>query len=441
MKNQTSTQEHINKINEFRQTIYAKMLERRRDAQFELIDALLTSGRIGSFPELSLSPLFRRGWESAYKAIEGGSQDRAELTRYLSQQIPEGEVQVFALDETVWPHPKARVLEDQMYARSPTRSIKRYSIVQGHVYSILSWAPEAEGSWAPPVDSRRVTPEADTVVTGAAQIDALLEARRATDQGGLIVVTTDGGYSNARFNRVIDEREGVAKVGRMRGDRTLYREPGPYAGRGRKDRKHGAAFRFKDPTTWGEPVEDLTFTHAKFGQVRLRRWNDLHAQQDAEVSFTVVRCETHLDAEKPPDPLWLEYLGPEGCGAQTIWRWFQHRWPIEPQNRFRKQHLHWILPRFQTAARCDLWTTLVDIAYWILFLARDWVQDCPLPWQPPQARPTPERVLQSLKAHFPHLPTPAKPPVTRGNAPGWPKGRPRARPKRHKPIKRRAKSA
>ena len=70
MKKQTTTTKHINKINEFRQAIYEQGLKKRRDAQFELIDALLTCWRIGSFPELSLSPMFRRGWESVYKAIE-----------------------------------------------------------------------------------------------------------------------------------------------------------------------------------------------------------------------------------------------------------------------------------------------------------------------------------------------------------------------------------
>jgi len=128
MKTTTTPQEHINKANEFRQAIYVNALKKRRDAQFELIDALLTHPQIKSFPELSLATAFRRQWSSAYKAVEEGSQDRAWLTRYLSQQVPAG-VQVFALDETVWPHPKARTLKGLLYERSPTRSIKRYSIV------------------------------------------------------------------------------------------------------------------------------------------------------------------------------------------------------------------------------------------------------------------------------------------------------------------------
>jgi hypothetical protein len=435
MQEDQSTQEHINKLNAFRQAIYEQGLTRVRDAQFELIDALLQQPRISSFPELTLSPVFRRRWSSAYKAIETGAQDRRWLTEYLSQQVPEATEQVYALDETVWPRPRAKTLKGMLYDRSPTASIKGYSIVRGHVYSILAWVPEAGSSWAPPVDTRLVTVQTDTVATGIAQIDALRGARQAAGQAGLIVVVTDGRYSTWRFNRAIHCRTDVAKVGRMRSDRTLYRAPGPYRGRGRP-RKHGPAFRFKDPTTWGPPREDLTFDHVKFGRVRLRRWDALHSQQDADIPLTAIRCETHLERDHPPDPLWLEYLGPDTYGAQVIWGWFQQRWSIEPANRFRKQSLHWTLPRFQHPDRCDRWTTLVDLAYWQLFLARDWVQDRPLPWQPPQVNPTPERVLQGLPAHFQHLTSPTRVPRTRGKSPGWPKARPRARPMRHKAAKR-----
>jgi hypothetical protein len=441
MKNQTSPQEHINKLNEFRQAIYTQGFKKRRDAQFELLDALLVSAKVSAFPELTLSPIFRRRWSSGYKAIEEGTQDRAWMTRYLSRQIPEAQVQVFALDETVWAHPQARTLEEMLYERSPTKSIKRYSIVRGHPYSILAWTPDAGGSWAPPVDSRRVTAEVDAIDTGLQQIKAMLEARQIAGFRGPHVIATDGKYSNHRFKQGLAGFTGVASVGRTRCDRRLYRKPGPYKGRGRKDRKHGAAFAFKAPDTWGPPSEDFCFEHPKFGQVRLRRWDDLHDRQDAAVEFSVIRCEVHLERALPPDPIWLEYLGPDDYDAHTIWSWFQQRWTIEPANRFRKQALNWTLPRFQQTDRCDRWTNLIDLAYWQLFLARDWVRDCPLPWQAPQTNPTPERVLQSLGAHFTQLISPAQPPVTRGIPPGWPKGRSRDPPTRHETIRRSRKLA
>lgn len=85
----------------------------------------------------------------------------------------------------------------------------------------------------------------------------------------------------------------------------------------------------------------------------------------------------------------------------------------------RKQYLHWTLPRFQTPERCDRWTMLVNIARWELFLARDLVQDGPLPWQPAQQKLTPERVRQSLGGLFAQIVTPTDPPQTRAKSPGW----------------------
>ena len=70
-----STKEQINNLIEFRQAIYENGLRDYRDAQFELIDALLANQRVNSFAELSLSPLYRRAWASAYMAIEAGNQE------------------------------------------------------------------------------------------------------------------------------------------------------------------------------------------------------------------------------------------------------------------------------------------------------------------------------------------------------------------------------
>jgi len=43
----------LNKIIEFRQQVYAHGLTKARDAQFELVDALLSNRSIQTFPELS----------------------------------------------------------------------------------------------------------------------------------------------------------------------------------------------------------------------------------------------------------------------------------------------------------------------------------------------------------------------------------------------------
>lgn len=435
-----STARQLNNLIEFRQMVYDQILSRARDAQFELMDALLLSDHPRCFAELSLSPVFRRGWPSAYGAIEAGAQQLQRLAQVFIRQVPRQGVEVFPLDTTVWAHPSARTLTGLVYAPSPTKALKQHSIVQGHQYSLLTWTPAPGQSWSPTLYSQRLEPDQTAIEVGAAQVKQLCQARPDPNRQGLDVIAADGHYGNHRFFRAVAGLP-CAVVCRLRADRVLYLTPDPYCGRGRPA-VHGARFAFKAPETWPEPVEQVEFEHERWGQVRLRRWSNLHAKQDAQTHFDVILAEVHRERAKPPSPLWLGYLpGHTDYPVREVWSWFDFRWPIEPSIRFRKQDLAWTLPYFQTSDACDRWTHLVDIAYWQLFLARHLVIDRPLPWQKVQRRLTPGRIRRSLGVIFSQIGTPAQPPKPRGKSPGWPPGRRRQRPERYKPTKRTKKKA
>lgn len=81
--------------------------------------------------------------------------------------------------------------------------------------------------------------------------------------------------------------------------------------------------------------------------------------------------------------------------AEAILLAYRHRWPIEPSIRVRKQRLWWTLLQFQLIEAGDRWTTLVSLAMWMLYLAKPFVQDQPLPWQVPQCNLTLGRVKNS----------------------------------------------
>lgn len=394
--------EQFNSIINFRQDVYQDGLTRARDAQFELVDAMLLSRFIRSFPELSLSPVFRREWPSAYAAIEEGQQDREWLEEYFMAQIPQQGMQVFSLDDTAWPHTAARTLADRQYIRGCTQAIDG-SIVIGHPYSMLAWVPEAHSSWAPPISVRRVPSDRTASEVGAEQVKQLCRQRKEAMEKALYLIVGDGKYGNHHFLGALKDEPCGALV-RLRRDRVLYGPPGPYGGQGRP-RVHGARFAFKEPETWGPADAEMELENERWGKVRLRRWDNKHALQDASTPFSVILAETHLERDQPSDPFWLAYQPPphqepDDQKPKDLWLWYEWRWPVEPSIRFRKQHLYWTLPRFQTPERCDRWTMLVNIAQWELFLARDVVQDCPLPWQPAQEQLTPERTLQSLGATF-----------------------------------------
>ena len=429
-KNQTATKQ-LNNLIELRQAVYEHGLTKYRDAQMELVDALLCNQRLASYAELSLSPNHQRGWGSAYRAIEAGRQDEQQLHSMWCRQIPDGQVQVYALDTTVWPHPRARTLEGLVYEHSRPAGLAQHVAIKGHVYSLLTWIPERGRSWAPSVANERQDASETVVTLGVQQVKSMCQQRKHCS--GLDVVTADSRYGNHIF---LGETKSLpcAVVVRLRSNRVLYGPP-EYGGRGRPP-KHGKRFAFKEPERWDAPVEDVSFEDARWKRVRLRTWSDMHAKQDAETPFHLLLAEVRLDDKKPPKPIWLAYQGVDGHSARDVWTWFDHRWSIEPSIRFRKERLHWTLPAWQASERCDRWTQLVEMAYWLLFLARHLVRDQPLPWQKSQAQPTPGRVLQSIGPLFAQFGTPTRQVKLRGKSPGWPKGRKRDPPQRFEVVKR-----
>ena len=169
---------------------------------------------------------------------------------------------------------------------------------------------------------------------------------------------------------------------------------------------HGARFAFKEPETWGTPVEVIELQDEHWGQVRLERWGGLHEKKGADVPYDVLRACVHLEREKPPAALWLAWLPPvqipvrSSVTVEIIWRAYIARWPVEASIQFRKETLGWTLPRFQTQAAGDRWTELTALAFWMIFLTRSLVADAPLPWQKPQSHLTPQRVQQSIRPIF-----------------------------------------
>ena len=430
MNQQATTKENINKLIEFRQAVYEHGITYRRDAVFDLLDALLSEGPVSSFAMLSQAEAFQRKWSSVYAAVEDGRLNEGWLRTYLAQQVPNCGICVFALDGSPWPRPRARTLEDRQYVFQASSDVNGGTVAIGYPYSSLDWVVEPHTSWALPVDEQRVASSQTAQVVGADQVKALAKARAAYVEV-LDIVACDGKYGNAGYLRSVKGlRCGIAA--RLRADRVLYR-PAPVHDPHQKGRPrvHGARFAFKEADTWGEPDEVIELEDPRWGQVRLQRWKDLHEKKGVDVPYDVVRACVHLEREKPPAALWLAWLAPKTIPAgmvitvETIWRSYDKRWPIEPGLHFRKETLGWTRPRFQNKEVGDRWTWLTALATWMIFLARPIVQDAPLPWQKPQQHLTPQRVQQSIGPIFALIGTPARPPKPRGIPPGWPSGKPR----------------
>lgn len=434
MNDNTATNQELNNLIEFRQRFYT-CLNQEKDAQFQLVDALLSDMNANSFAELSLAPAFERKWSSAYAAVESGSQQLEAMQQLFCEQLPADRPVVCPLDTTVWPHPQAKTLEGLVFEISPTKAARRQTAVIGHIYSILGWSPQRGRSWCLGLANERMGLDTSAIKLGVNQVKQLMQKRQAAGAENLIVVPADGKYGTHHFLGPLQGEKHLAVVARLRRDRVLYGPAPEYIGRGRP-RKHGVRFSFKDETTWHDPEQDISFTDKRWGQVRLRGWSGLHMRQDPDTAFTAIYVEVRLERDKRPKPIWIAYLGPDKHSIREAWLWFDHRWPIEPSIRFRKQKLHWTLPNFQTSDRCDRWCWLVEAAFWQIYLARELVRDEPLPWQKPLTNLTPARVLRGMSRLFGKVKTPTRMVQTRQNSSGWLIGKKRTRPKRFKPTRR-----
>jgi hypothetical protein len=425
---QATTKANINKLIEFRQAVYANGFSARRDALFDLLDALIAEGPVSSFVRLSQSSQFQRKWPSLYGAVEDGEIDSPWLRTYLARQVPHQGVCVFPIDGSPWPRPRSRVLDDRQYVYQASSDVNGGTLTVGYPYSLLEWCVEAHTSWCLPVDPRRVASTQTAQEVGVEQIQALADAR-ADYLEALDIVAADGKYGHAGFLRPLKGlRCGI--VVRLRCDRVLYGSPPPRTTHQKgRPRVHGARFAFKEPETWGTPIEVIELEDEHWGKVRLERWAGLHEKKGADVPYEVIRACVHLEREKPPAALWLAWLPPVQVPTgvrvttETIWRAYISRWPVEAGIHFRKETLGWTLPRLQTKAAGDRWTELTALACWMIYLARPIVADTPLPWQKPQQRLTPQRVQQSIRPIFALIGSPARPPKLRGIGSGWPKGR------------------
>jgi hypothetical protein len=312
--NQTSTKDNFNKIIEFRQAIYDSGVQARRDALFDLLDAMTAEGRVASFPMLSLSSRFRRKWPSLYAAVEDGRLDSAWLRTYLAQQVPQVGIQVFPLDGSAWARPRARTLDDRQFVYQPTAAVNGGSVCIGYPYSVLTWSPEVRSSWSLSIDVRRIASHQTAQALGAEQIKDLAEARQACHTA-LDIVAADAKYGNSGFLRSVrDERCGV--VVRLRRDRVLYHAPGPRRkGQKGRPRLHGIRFAFKERDTWGTAAETILLEDPDWGQVKLERWNNLHEHKGADVPYDVVRASVHLERDKPPASIWLAWQSAAGCAG------------------------------------------------------------------------------------------------------------------------------
>jgi len=342
----------------------------RRDALFELVDALLTAGLVPSPAHLGLEAAHRRGWGSLYAALAHGAVDADAARALLGRHPLAGAPPVYAVDVSVWPRCDAETSPGRGYYYHPSRHSAGQPIVAGWAYQWVAQLGFARDSWTAPLDVRRVHPRENAHAVAAAQIRAILGTRPADAPAPLFVF--DAGYDPERLARELGDAP-VAVLVRPRRDRCFYADPTRQPRTGRP-RRHGAKFACRDAATWPRPTAEHTVEDSQYGRVRVRAWAGLHAKSQNHpargthqtrpvLRGTVVLVEVERVPQKTREPrqLWPWWRGPGAPDLALRWRAYVRRFDLEHTFRFVKQVLGWTTPRVRHPEQADRWTWL-DVA-------------------------------------------------------------------------------
>jgi hypothetical protein len=428
----------LDALRAFRAAVYAAF-GRRRDALFEIMDALASAAAVASPVHLSLEAVHRRGWGSFYAALAQGEIPgeaiEALLAEYPLAEAASGPA-IYGVDTSVWPRCDAETSPGRGFYHHSSRHSAGQPIVAGWSFQWVAQLSLTRDSWTAPLSARRVPPGTNVNQAAAAQIQAVVARRPAAADpadpatGQMPLFAFDGGYDSVQLAEHLygaaggDGASGVAVtiVVRLREGRCFYADPPPPPAtangqrRGGRPRRHGRKLACADPTTWWAPDTEHTEDDLPYGHVRVRAWAGVHGKVQNHArrgtrgpapmqrgTLVLVEVERLPHQTRAPKPLWLWWQGPPGTvpDLALVWRAYIHRFDLEHTLRFSKQSLDWTTLRVRHPEAAERWTWLVVLAYTLLRLARPGVADQRLPWERrlPTGRLTPYRVRRA----FPHL--------------------------------------
>lgn len=195
-----------------RERIERESFERRHDALFGLLDALLIAGSVPSFVHLSLARLFRRGHGCAYDALAGRELDVPSPRVIVASYPLDDGAPLDARDTRVWLRRDAECSPRRGYDYSASRQSAGQPIVAGWSYAWLAQRSVTHEGWdAPTGRAARPGPE------------RRVPRRCRTNPGGSARAASGRGHPRVRLRRGLLSRHGSPVHG---------------AGRGRRHRPH-----------------------------------------------------------------------------------------------------------------------------------------------------------------------------------------------------------
>lgn len=423
-----------NILSEFRRAAYA-CFTRAADALMNIADALLTETRARSLAELSLSPFFQRQWPSLYEAFQDANIDRGALLDVFAQHTPrpaQDERLVVGGDASSILRVQSPTARDRTYVHASNLPEGTKPVRPGWQFSELAVLPNEKSSWAYVLDNQRID---SSTTQGEVMAKQLREAVKRI--AGRFLFLGDGYYGSEPFRQSTADVECDVLV-RTGKNRVLYHEAPPVTGQRKRGRPrlHGAAFKFKDPATQGEPDEHFEGCDEAGHRIEVRCWHNLHFRKAPKRPLTAIQVIRHgaHDTKRDPKVSWFLFWGKQMPAPEAIPALYARRYNLEHAYRTTKQNLLWEEPRLRTPEQFSHWTDLVSLVRNELFLARNLVSAQRQPWERSCRDRTPEQVRRGMGRIIAELGTPARACQPRGNSPGWPKGRSRQPVTTHKVV-------
>lgn len=445
--------QHTNEFRQFRQILYQNF-NKRADSAMELIDALCSYPAASSPVELSLSPLFRRTHTAVSKALSDVEWEKLSVAKLLheSHSIPVPEEQPFWLlgvDVTSQPRPFAQTLEDRGYVYHPNAVAGNTPVTIGHQYSTVVLIPEKEAgvtnSWVVPLDTRRVSTDADKELVGAEQVGTLLDDDTLPWHGDLVVEVGDTSYSKREYLHANRHHENLVTIARVRSNRTFYHQ---FVYPDEKRPAHhptwyGEVFKLPDEETWTTPDDEIRFTETsrrgKTYTVVIQAWENMLMRGEQKPTylpmhkypFTLVRVTRYDENGNQAfkRPMWLIIVGQrrDELTLLAIYEAYSARTNMEHFFRFGKQKLLLTANQTPETRHEERWWYLVHLAYVMLWMARHLAEHLPRPWERHLATSknqemSPTLVQRDFERLIQQLGTPAQAPKPRGKSPGRPDG-------------------
>jgi len=408
---------NLNIFNAFRHAIYG-CFQSAADVLFETTDALLTETVAKSFPELSLSPFFRRLWPSLYKALQVGQIDRAELRAVLARFAPKAgpiRPRVLGVDASNIARPESPTAQDRTYLHlHNVPAGDGAAITYGWQFSTLVVLPDQPSSQTYILDNTRIASSQSAAQVATAQLEQIVPML-----GSAELLVADRYYGSAAFVKMTAHIR-LDKLLRIKSNLVFYRPAPPPTGKKGAPFKDGLRFKCNDTSTHGEAEESWAGLDELGQPIYVERWNNLHFRRARAVTLSLIRVTrpNASDNKRERKVSWFIFVGLTPLPLSEVAPTYKQRYSQEHGFRFDKQALMWEKPRLRTPEQFQLWTDLMSIVHNEIILAGPLVEAQRRPWESNSRPDSLQQTRRGLAGIISKLENPTKLPKVRGKSPG-----------------------